>query len=112
MGPVGTLCRVIWSAKNPRSPIGPHTSALTIDILLGASKVNGLDTTDLLLGKGGLGRRDGASTHQAPGSDEGALLDARSGKLAAQLGAQALGEAFRGHCEGMGCEVRGLGGER
>jgi hypothetical protein len=52
---------------------------LTIDVLLVASKVNGLDTTNLLLNRAS-GNRSGDSTStdsRASSSNESSLLDAR-----------------------------------
>jgi len=68
---------------------------LTIDDLLRASEVNGLDTTGLLAGRAssGLGSLDGGSPHKVGGSDESASLDGRRRHLASQWGAESLGEA-------------------
>lgn len=58
---------------------------LTIDDLLGASKVNGLDATDLLLHRASQSRtRDGSGRpgRGAKGRDESAPLDGRLGQLA------------------------------
>ena len=69
------------------------------------SKVNGLDTTDLLLSRAG---SDGASDSTdadggAGSSNKGALLDAgHRGQLAGHRGAEGLGEAAGGHCDWRG----------
>jgi hypothetical protein len=92
-------CRVV---HHPQAEKSGAIVELTVDILLGASEVNGLDTANLLLGsKSRLGGGNGTSTDEtAGGSSEGALLDARSGNLTGQLRANALGKGSGSHCEG------------
>jgi hypothetical protein len=74
---------------------------LTKNVLLDTSEVNGLDTTDLLLDRGGSGSRTSGQTSSDSigGSDEGALLDAGSSNLAGHWRPQGLGEASGGHDE-------------
>lgn len=75
---------------------------LTVDVLLGASEVNGLDATRLLLGRAGHGGRASlgkGGSHGTGGSDKGASLDGRGGDLAGQWRAEGLGEAAGGHGE-------------
>lgn len=80
---------------------------LTIDVLLVAGEVNGLEATDLLRGTGN-GRT--SLPRQAPaGGGEGALLNSGRRHLAGQLRAESPGEAPGGHCDG---DVRRKGGER
>lgn len=99
--PVGTLCKRHPSAKRSRE--GGKTSRLehwkpTVDVLLVAGEVDGLETTNLLR------RPDNGRTslpRQAPaGGREGALLDGGRRHLAGQLRAESPGEAPGGHCEG------------
>ncbi len=71
---------------------------LTIDLLLRASEVNGLDTANLLLGRAG----DGASGHSGGpdgvhGRHKGAALNSGRRQLAAQWGTESLGKASGGH---------------
>lgn len=75
---------------------------LTIDVLLVTSKVNGLDTANLLLSNSnGRAGSDTSADGGASSGDKGALLDARSrrGQLAGHWRPQGLGEASGGHCD-------------
>lgn len=77
----------------------------TVDVLLVAGEVNGLETTNLLRGPDN-GRT--SLPRQAPaGGGEGALLNSRRRHLAGQLRAESPGEAPGGHCEGDCEEGRG-----
>ena len=85
---------------------------LTVDVLLVASKVNGLDTTDLLL-DGASGDRSGDGTNtdsSTSSSNESSLLDAGSrSQLAGHGGTESLGEVSGGHCDDV--TIWGLRGE-
>lgn len=73
---------------------------LTPDILLRASEVDGLDATNLLLGRGGNSASGsyGGRTHSGvDGRDKGASLDSRRRQLAAQRRAKGLREASGCH---------------
>ena len=91
----------------------------TIDVLLMAGKVDGLDAAHLLLGGGSGGSAgDGRGTHQTGGGDESAPLDGGRRQLAGQWRAKRLAEAAGGHGDGnwgvgmreCGREQRGFGG--
>ena len=105
--PIGALCKSSTYlgqhllSKLMTLPCFNGSLALTEDVLLDTSKVNGLDTTDLLLGRSssGSGTSGQASSHSIGGSDKGALLDAGSGQLAGHWRPQGLGEASGGHLE-------------
>ncbi len=74
---------------------------LTIDVLLVASKVDGLDTANLLL-DGASGNRSGNSTNTSSGassSNESSLLNARSRSQLAGRATEGLCEVARSHCE-------------
>lgn len=79
LGPVGALCSRSLACIPP-SELNPIESIHTVDGLLGASEVNGLDTTSLLeLSRdGGLGGSAGGSVD---GRDKGALLGRSSSQL-------------------------------
>ena len=81
LGPVGSLCGL-----RQRSIFHTMASKLTIDGLLGAGKVNGLDTSRLLElgGNSGLGGSCDASASSAEGRDESASLRG-GGQLARNL---------------------------
>lgn len=63
------------------------------------SKVNGLDTTDLLLEGSSNRAGDSAGTNEAASSSEATLLDAGC-QLAGNRGTKGLGGAAGSHCEG------------
>jgi hypothetical protein len=75
---------------------------LTPDLLLRASEVNGLDATNLLLGR--TGRSAGSNGGGPEGTHcrhEGASLHGGRRQLAAQWATESLGKGSRGHCDGM-----------
>ena len=67
-----------------------------------ASKVNGLDTADLLLGRASNGNRAGDSSGAdgVEGRDEGASLDGGLDQLAGQWRPHGLRNASGGHFDG------------
>lgn len=74
--------------------------ALTKDLLLGARKVNSLDTSGLLDEAGHRwSRLDSRGPDQARRGDKGAPLDGRRGQLACQGCSESLCEAFGCHCD-------------
>lgn len=73
---------------------------LTVNFLLVAGKVHGLDTADLLAGRGGNGLDGNGGADSVGSSNEGAALDGGSGQLAGQ-GAESLGAVAGGHCDGL-----------
>lgn len=89
----------------------PGNAPLTVDGLLGAGKVHGLDTADLLGSRGGTGTGEGRGAQGAHGSDKGATLHGGRGQLAPQWAAQSLGKASRGH-GGVNWGGRGGDGSR
>lgn len=92
------LLRPIRALYTQTPHVSPRTSSAsigmatthTIDILLVTSKVNGLDTTNLLLSNANGRTGSSSSSHKLSGSDVGALLNTGSGQLASC--AQGLGE--------------------
>lgn len=81
-----SVCR----SQSQNCPVVAHT----IDVLLDTGKVNGLDTTDLLLRDTSQSRTSSSdSTSGAPGSDVGALGNAGRNQLTGNWCPQGLGES-------------------
>lgn len=87
------MCRCRRSARDSHGREERLGRELTVDVLLDAGEVNGLDTANLLVLEGGSRTSGDGSSNQATGSSEGALLDAGRGNLTGQWAAQGLGEA-------------------
>ena len=114
LGPVATLySREVSKLQNEyqcrkrlhRQGLSPRTP----DLLLGAGKVNGLDTANLLLhraGNSGLGHSRGSD--HAGSSDEATALDGGRGQLAGHWRPQGLGKAARRHVGAERGEIRDI----
>lgn len=86
-----------------RFPGSESPIELTIDILLRASEVDGLDATNLLLGRvGDTGSRNGGGPEGAHGRHKGAALGGGRCQLAAQGASESLGDGSGGHFDGIG----------
>lgn len=76
---------------------------LTIDILLRASEVDGLDATNLLLRRvGNTGSGNGGGPESTHGRYKGAALSGGRRQLAAQCASESLGCGSGGHFDGIG----------
>lgn len=106
--PVGTLC-----TKSQLPTQSPSIEALTVNVLLHASKVNGLDTADLVerasnsssrsSSNGRAGGRKG--DERPPGSGRGSRGEVACGRT------ESFAERSGRHCEGLGESIRVLDGE-
>ena len=108
LGPVVTLCIVEKIVSDQKGPIASQKSSigirqkLTVDLLLRASEVDGLDTTNLLSRgtSGGPGSRDSRSSDDIESGHHGAPLNGGRDQLPRQWRAQSFREASGGH-DGM-----------
>jgi hypothetical protein len=89
---------IIVSHK-PRAALVLAIEVLTEDLLRCTRKVNGLDTTDLLLSSTGHSRTslDGGGSDEVGGSDKRASLNGGRGQLTSQGATKSLGKSSGSH---------------